>query len=155
MPVVNKKEFADYVEKVTHKDYKARHEFVRVGTLPNRVMNDAAVKALNPINNEIHISDHQLRHALRDVKTGKGTALPIDVTKNLPEKLDTARWFYDSKFNNLMAVFDAENKGFVGKSVLTINFKKRKESLNAVVTSGMIEEKILGMDIYREIVNTP
>ena len=153
--MIDKQAFADFVEKVTAEDYKARHEFVRVGTLPNFVMTDRAVIALEPINNEIYVSDHQLRHALRDVKTGKGTALPIDVTKNLPEKIESARWFYDSKFNNILAVFDIESVGFVGKSALAINFKKRKNSLNTIVTSGMIEEKILGMAIYREIVNTP
>lgn len=153
--MIDKQAFADFVEKVTAENYKARHEFMRVGTLPDFVMADSAVKALEPVNNEIHISDHQLRHALREVKTGKGTALPIDITKNLPEKIESARWFYDSKFNNLLAVFDIEKDGFVGKSALAINFKKRKESLNTIVTSGMIEEKILGMDIYREILNTP
>ena len=73
--------FADFVERVTMETYKARHEFVCVGTLPAYVMDDFAVLALEPTNNEIHMSDHQLRHSLRDFKTKKGVALSIDMAK--------------------------------------------------------------------------
>ena len=43
----------------------------------------------------------------------------------------------------------------VGKSVVVINFKKKKESLNVVVTSGIINPDHLRNERYREIKNTP
>lgn len=147
--------FADFVERVTMETYKARHEFVCVGTLPAYVMDDFAVLALEPTNNEIHMSDHQLRHSLRDFKTKKGVALSIDMAKKLPDHLSDAQWFYDSKHNNILAIFEMNVAEIVGKSVVVINFKKKKESLNVVVTSGIINPDHLRNERYREIKNTP
>ena len=147
--------FAEFVERVTMETYKARHEFVCVGTLPAYVMNDVAVLALEPINNEIHISDHQLRHSLRDFKTQKGVALSIDTAKKLPHHLSHAQWFYDSNHNNILAIFEMNVAEIVGKSVVVINFKKKKESLNVIVTSGIINPDHLRNERYREIKNTP
>jgi hypothetical protein len=153
MPVVNKKEFADYVEKVTAEDYKARHEFVRVGSLPDFVMADNAVTELNPINNEIHVSDYQLKHAQRNQKSAP---LNIDDVKKLPDKLENARWFYDSNLNNLTAVFDIESIKDVGKAIVVINFSRsKKEIYNAIKTSGVIDILTLNMKNYREIKDEP
>lgn len=149
--MIDKQAFADFVEKVTVEDYKARHEFVRVGTLPDYVMVDSAVIALNPIDNEINISDHQIRHATRDFKTGRGAALSIDIIKQLPDKLENAEFIYDSKHNNLLAVFDIEQDDKIGKSVLAINFKKGKSLFNSIVTSGVVPIRALAIEIYRKI----
>ncbi len=147
--------FAEFVERVTMETYKARHEFVCLGILPAYVMDDVAVLALGPINNEIHISDHQLRHSLRDFKTKKGVALSIDTAKKLPHHLSHAKWFYDSNHNNILAIFEMNVAEIVGKSVVVINFKKKKESLNVIVTSGIINPDHLRNERYREIKNTP
>jgi hypothetical protein len=130
------------------------HE-ICVGTLPAYVMDDVAVLALEPINNEIQMSDHQLRHSLRDFKTKKGVALSIDTAKKLPDHLSDAQWFYDSKHNNILAIFEMNVAEIVGKSVVVINFKKKKESLNVIVTSGIINPDHLRNERYREIKNTP
>ena len=114
-----------------------------------------AVLALEPTNNEIHMSDHQLRHSLRDFKTKKGVALSIDMAKKLPDHLSDAQWFYDSKHNNILAIFEMNVAEIVGKSVVVINFKKKKESLNVIVTSGIINPDHLRNERYREIKNTP
>lgn len=146
--MIDKKAFADFVEKVTAENYKARHEFVRVGTLPDFVMADAAVIALEPINNEIHVSDYQLKHAQRNKKSAP---LPLEIVKQLPEKLENSRWFYDSILNNLTAVFDVGTEKIVGKAIVVINFDRNKKTCNAVKTSGEIDISTLKMRNYREI----
>lgn len=150
--MIDKQAFADYVEKVTYKDYKARHEFVRVGTLPDFVMADSAVKELEPINNEIHVSDYQLRHSQRNEKIAP---LPLEQLKNLPEKLDNSRWFYDKSHDNLIAVFDIGLDGKLGKSAKIVNFKRKNFLGNAIVTTGIIDEFDLNNPNYIEISETP
>lgn len=148
---IDKQAFSQWVNEVVKADYKARHEFKQVGVLPDLVMADSDVVALNPIGNEILISDHQLRHSVRDFKSGKGTALSPSIINQLPSKLENARWFFDSRHNNLLAVFDVSASTHLGKSVVVINFEKKKQLLNAIVTSGLITDRTLNMDIYREI----
>ncbi len=82
-------------------------------------------------------------------------ALSIDTAKKLPDHLSEAKWFYDSKHNNILAVFEMNVAEIVGKSVVVINFKKKKESLNVIVTSGIINPDHLRNEKYREIKNTP
>ncbi len=153
--MIDREAFANWTDKVTKPNYKARHEFMQVWTLPDYVMADSAVQALNPLNDEIHISDHQLRHAMREIKNLRGASLPENLVRRLPDKLENARWFYDSKHGNLLAVFNVDITNTVGKSVLVINFKKGKISKNAIVTSGIIEPAHLTNPIYREINETP
>ena len=151
MDTIDKKAFSDWTKQVTQKDYKARHEFKQVGVIPDYVMNDKAVKALNPVNNEIHISDHQLRHSVRETKKNVGTALSLSIVKQLPLNIESADYFFDSKQNNLLAVFDVGDGKNVGKSVIVIDFKKGKKSYNSIVTSGVIDPTTLGMRIYTKI----
>lgn len=148
---LNHEAFKRWAEKVTAIDYKARHEFMSVGTLPGFVLKDADVAALKPISDEIHISDHQLRHSIRDIKAKRNAALPIEVIAELPSYLRNARWFYDSKHKNICAVFDAKND-VTGKSVIHINFEKGKILRNAVVTSGIIDAcDMNNAALFREI----
>ena len=69
-------------------------------------MNDEAVKALNPVNNEIHVSDYQLRHSLRKFKNEKGATVPMSEIKQLPTKLEGAKWIYDHVHENVLAIFE-------------------------------------------------
>lgn len=147
--------FVDFVDKVTANDYKARHEFVYVGTLPHYVMADAAIVALAPMSNEIHVSDYQLRHSQRSEKS---VPLSLEDLKLLPSKLEIASWFYDSSHNNLIATFDilSEMENDIGKVAIKINFaKKKKLTNNSIVTSGVIEASTLKMKIYREMKDEP
>lgn len=151
---MEKEKFAEFVEKATIEDYKARHEFVRVGTLPAFVMVDSAITALEPINNEIHVSDYQLNHSIRDAKKNHNADLPIDTIKILPEKIETARWFYDEENKNVLAVFFYDdNKS--GKSAIKFNHKRKKFIGNVIATSGTLDPNHLKNKRYREIKNTP
>lgn len=160
--MIDKKAFADWIEMIAPREYKARHEYMLAGTFPDYVMTDADVMELKPINNEINISDHQLRHSLRPFKENeKNATVPIESIKQLPEKLESARWFYDKKHDNVLAVFDVELSEKIGKSAIAINFKKKKgrELVNAIVTSGIIKNEDFEAGIkngtYRELKNTP
>ncbi|MDQ5939397.1 MAG: hypothetical protein QG557_344 [Pseudomonadota bacterium] len=117
--VYYKKAFIDFVEKVTDYDYKARHEFVLVGRLPDYVMADSAIVALEPMSNEIYVSDYQLRHSQRPEKS---VPLSLEDLTLLPSKLEIARWFYDSSHNNLIATFDvlSELDNDIGKAAIKI-----------------------------------
>jgi hypothetical protein len=148
--MIDKQGFADFVEKVTVEGYKARHEFIKVGELPDFVMIDSEVMALTPPNNEIHVSDHELRHANRELKSAP---LPLEIVKQLPDKLENARWFYDSSHKNIVAFFDIGESADIGKAVVVINFSRKKkiEAKNSIVTSGIIADFTIGMDVYREL----
>ena len=149
--IIDKSAFSTWVDEALKPDYKARHEFKQVGVLPDFVMTDSDVLALKPVSNQVFISDYQLRHSQRSQKS---SPLPIDILKQLPEKLESSRWFFDASHENLIAVFDVQNSTDIGKAVLQINFfRKKKEKLNVVVTSGMIDKSTLLMSVYREITN--
>jgi hypothetical protein len=146
--------FAAWLSGVIKPDYKFRHEFQQVGCFPDFVMQDMDIRRLNPLTNEIYISDHQVRHSLRPAKVAAGKALPMSEIQQLPDKLAHARWFFDSTKQNVMAVFALETDA-IGKSVIVINFQKHKTLYNTVVTSGVIEERVLGMRNYRELKKAP
>ena len=142
IPIMNRidiKDFSDWTKQVTQNDYKARHDFKQVGVIPDYVLNDKSVDALTPVNNEIHVSDHQLRHSVRLEKDKRGATLPIEILQNLPRKLEEARWYYDEKHKNICAVFDIKENDMTGKSVISINFFKGKTRRNSIVTSGSIK----------------
>ena len=152
MDTIDKKAFSDWTKQVTQKDYKARHEFKQVGIIPDHVLNDKSVHALIPVNNEIHVSDHQLRHSVRIEKDKRGATLPIDIIQDLPSKLKEASWFYDKKHKNICAVFDIKENDMTGKSVISINFLKGKARRNSIVTSGSIKpEDMNNKELFREI----
>jgi len=145
------KDYEKWAKQILQPDYKARHEFRQVGVLPDFVMRDKDVKTLKPVNNEVYISDHQIRHSVRDAKAARNAVLPVEVISNLPGYLRDARWFYDSKHYNLIAAFDVGMMDLTGKSIIAINFSKKKYTFNSVVTSGLVQAINLGAENYREL----
>ncbi len=153
MPRMEKyqQDYKYWANQVLKPDYKARHEFRQVGVLPDFVMGNEDVKKLNPVSNAIYISDHQLRHSVRDAKAARNAVLPVEVISNLPGYLRDACWFYDSKHHNLIAAFDVGMMDLTGKSIIAINFSKKKYTFNSVVTSGLVQAINLGAENYREL----
>lgn len=101
---------------------------------------------------EIHISDKQLRHGYRPGKKARGAALPADVLAALPEKLEGAAWYFDATHGNVFAVFDTEggNEGEVGKAVVQFNYTYHRQTYNAVITTGVIQNfNLNGIGIRR------
>jgi hypothetical protein len=143
--------FATWSQAVIGENYRARHEFRRAGQLPGFVLDDADVSALEPRSADIHISDYQLRHSLREIKSKRGASLPLSVLASLPDELESARWFFDSRHKNLLAAFSEEIKGKTGKAVVSVNFHRGKADYNAITTTGLIEPFNLSDPSLREI----
>ena len=141
--------FGHWAKRVTGSDYKPSHAYRQVGQLPAFVLADAAVAQLSPVSALIHISDYQLRHALRPVKQSRGAALPAHVVAQLPDSLGNARWFYDSHHGNLIAAFDSG--GSMAKAAVVINFVKKNVRRNTIVTLGLVDVRNLGERRLREI----
>ena len=141
--------FSHWAQRVIAPDYKPSHVYRQIGLLPEFVLSDVEVAKLSPVNAMIHISDYQLRHAIRPVKQSRGAALPLSAVEQLPGNLDKARWFYDSRHDNLIAAFDG---GYgTAKAVVSINFIKKNIRRNTIVTMGMIDARHLGERYLREI----
>ncbi len=146
-----KREYSDWARAVLADDYRARHEFRRVGFLPARVMADTDVQALRPVGDEIEISDHQLRHGRRPAKIRRGQALTVDELALLPAELEKALWLFDSVDKNLLAVFEVTRAEGVGKAAIRVNHVRGGTEYNAVVTTGFLSERNLKAVRYREI----
>lgn len=134
-----KQEFADWTARVLSDGYLARHEFKKVGYLPQRVLDDADVARIGVLGSKIEISDYLLRHGNRTSKDGRGAALEKPVLSQLPVKLENADWYFDAKHGNVIASFAIDKDGKVGKAVVQFNYTRRKEKRNAVITTGTIE----------------
>lgn len=146
-----KKEYADWSHKVLAEDYRVRHEFKRVGFLPDRVMQDAEVKALHPQGNEIEISDVLLRHGRRPDKARRGHALSLEDAMKLPALMESAVWYFDSKHRNLIGATAIASGVMLGKVAVQINYQRRGDQYNAVVTTGLVDEADMNAPWYREI----
>lgn len=146
-----KADFAQWATVVLVEGYRAQHQFKPVGYLPERVLADADVQALELQSDEIEISDFLLRHGMRQAKTGRGAALSVEQMAILPEMLESARWFYDSSHGNIIAVSVMDDSERLVKMVVHINYQRRKELHNAVVTTGIIQSADIKAPWYREI----
>lgn len=135
-----KQEFADWTTRVLSDGYLARHEFKRVGYLPQRVLDDADVVKIGVAGNEIEVSDYLLRHGNRATKDGRGAALPLSVVAELPAKLENAIWTFDPIHKNVCAFFEVEREvDVVGKAVVHFNYARKGKEHNAVITMGIVQ----------------
>lgn len=120
-----------------------------VGYLPERVLDDKDVAALVPMGDEISISDYLLRHGHRAIKEAHHTALSVEILAGLPDHIDGARWFYDDRHKNVMAVFDIGVAGKLGKAAVEFNYLRKGQARNAVITTGVISST--DINGFREI----
>lgn len=95
-------------------------------------------------NAAIWLRDHELVHALREAKTDRGTALPMDVWRDLPRHLEGARAFLDTQDRAL--VYEVDAGGDIGKVVVRVNYNetgrfdgaRRRVSSNFIRTGGLV-----------------
>jgi len=146
-----KQDFAQWANQVIDTDYKARHEFKRVGTLPDFVMADEAVKVLSPKSDTLEISDYLLRHGQRQNKSGRHASLPLEEIMQLPVKIAIANWVYDAQHKNIIGFFDINHEENIGKAVVTFNYDRKGVLHNAVVTTGVVNKADAKSRWYREI----
>ena len=140
LPESEKQEFANWTACVLSDGYLAKHEFKRVGYLPQRVLNDAEVAKIGVAGNEIEVSDYLLRHGNRAAKDGRGAALPLSVVADLPQKLENAIWTFDPVHKNVCAFFEIEREtDVVGKAVVHFKYARKGKEHNAVITMGVVK----------------
>lgn len=152
LSALQKTEFTQWAQEVLQDDYRVKNDYALVGFLPQEVLADMQVIQLFLQGTEIHISDKQLRHGYRPGKKARGAALPADVLAVLPEKLEGAAWYFDATHGNVFAVFDTEggNEGEVGKAVVQFNYTYHRQTYNAVITTGVIQNfNLNGIGIRR------
>lgn len=148
---VQKADFSKWVTEVAGENYKASNTFNKVGVLPNYVLEDSSVAALKPSGDDLHISDYEVRHGVREAKRKRGAALPADVLANLPGALEGARWFYDETHDNIFSAFEIGEADRIGKAVVHLNYTRKKVAYNALITTGVVQRQNLKEAGYREI----
>ena len=90
-------------------------------------------------NAAVWLRDHELAHALRDTKAGRGAALGIDIWRKLPALLDAAQAWLDTQDQALLYEIDAGDQ--VGKVVVRVNYnaKGQFDGQRARITSNFIQ----------------
>jgi hypothetical protein len=102
----------------------------------------------------IWLRDHELVHAIRDSKTGRGASLSLAVWLDLPKHLETAMPYLDTADTALLYAFTLP--GEIGKVVVRINHLekvrdngvRKKINSNFIVTGGIIAEENLAGSRY-------
>lgn len=146
-----KLQFAQWAVSVLVDSYKAHNEFVLVGFLPKKVMDDLDVQAIGVSGNNIEVSDYLLRHGHRQNKKGRNANLSMQALANLPDNLENATWMFDPQHQNINAFFpigDAEN---VGMAAIQFKYVRKGKLHNAVVTTGIVKNSNVKDGGKREI----
>lgn len=146
-PYLLKEQFAKYqamATEVTTAGYQVKNTGVMAHVLTGATVSHMEELSQPLQTAAIYMVDADLIHALRDVKTARGAALPIDIWLNLPKYLADADIYYDMQDPALVFAIDAE--GVVGKVVVRVNYAKKirlegkRENLKAnfVSTGGLL-----------------
>ncbi|MBL8351208.1 MAG: hypothetical protein JNL87_12960 [Burkholderiaceae bacterium] len=105
-------------------------------------------------NAAVWLRDHELVHALRDSKVGRGKVLPLAVWRDLPALLARAPAWLDTQDHALLYSIDAG--AALGKVVVRVNYNEKgrfgglraRITSNFIQTGGLIEERNLAGDRY-------
>lgn len=107
---------------------------------------------------DVWLRDSELIHALRDAKTGRGTALSLQTWRDLPVLMPLATVYLDTADLALIYVFDTADG--LGKLAVRVNFvskvqtgsgQRSKLTSNFIRTGGLIEERNMGESRYIEL----
>lgn len=109
-------------------------------------------------NAAVWLRDQELVHALREAKAVRGTTLPVDVWRRLPDLLDAAAAYLDDQDQALVYVIDAG--GAVGKVVVRVNYNAKGQlggermriTSNFIRTGGIVDlPDIAGNARYKKL----
>jgi SPP1 gp7 family putative phage head morphogenesis protein len=124
---------------------------VRIGRLPEDVKGFVRKKGIEPITDEIYMTDKQIHHALRSAKQKAGKAVTAEQLAALPSLLNDCEVYWDEKAGNIQ--FITRQDGKVQKFVASLNYVAKiqgeKKTINAFITAGTLDESTLGM--YKKI----
>lgn len=101
---------------------------------------------------DIWLRDAELIHALRDSKTSRGGALPVEVWRNISNLLDEAAPYWDTLDEGLIYVINVGDD--VGKVVVRVNFtskvraggQRNRLTSNFIRTGGVLKAENIQND---------
>jgi hypothetical protein len=123
--------------------------------LPSATIQDLEMNGHTLENSAVLLRDHELLHALRPAKDGRGQALPEDVWLNLPDHLAGADIYLDIQDAALVYAFDYDEHK--GKIVVKVNYsekirtedgKRARVVGNFISTGGVVEAYNLTSNKY-------
>lgn len=138
------KSYESFVDEVI-KDKKYYKNIVAAGAIDYNVHTFLKQKNITPSTPHIYLSKHSLLHMIRESKKQRGSSLSIMEIKNIPQALkDPFMILYDTKHKNILYILDS-NKG--NKTIIEVNYKYKKESVNMIITSGKVDMETLQGEI--------
>jgi hypothetical protein len=133
------------VANATAQTLRASGDAAMVHVVAPATVSDLAAHGVALQNAAVWMRDAELLHALRNTKTARGAALPIDVWRDLPRLLETADPYLDTRDQALLYAIDLGPRW--GKVVVRINFNEKgrfdgvrdRIVSNFVQTGGMVD----------------
>ena len=124
---------------------------VMIGKLDDGIKKFVRKKGIEPLTDEIYMTDKQIHHALRTVKQRAGKAVTAEQIAALPSLMDGCEVYWDEKAGNIQ--FITRQDGKVQKFVVSLNYLTKiqgeKMTVNVFITAGTLDESTLGM--YKKI----
>lgn len=120
---------------------------VKIGNLEKPVLRFIEKRGITPVSDEIFVTDHRIKHAIRENKTDKGKAVNPDHLADALSDLGRLEVYWDEKQKGLWYVETVD--GITNKYVFRINEKIKADgqriTVNSFVTAGIIDKRNLNM----------
>lgn len=120
---------------------------VKIGNLDRSVLRFIEKRGITPISDEIFVTDHRIKHAIRENKTNKGKAVNPEHLADALSGLGRMEVYWDEKQKGLWYVETVD--GTTNKYVFRINEKIKADgqriTVNSFVTAGIIDKRNLNM----------
>lgn len=135
------KSWQNWLKQVEKRDKPAGYAH-SVGLLPQELELPLAAKGKTPKNALMVIQDHQINHLKgthkKADKTGKAKAVPDNWLEELPLLIqDYQAILYDSSKENLLIVTKEQMDGKRGRLVMEVNYKRKGQIYNPIISAGL------------------
>ena len=122
-------------------------QVVKIGNLDRSVLRFIEKRGITPVSDEIFVTDHRIKHAIRENKTNKGKAVNPEHLADALSDLGRMEVYWDEKLKSLWYIDTVD--GITNKYVFRINEKIKatgqKITVNSFVTAGIIDKSTLKM----------
>lgn len=120
---------------------------VKIGNLEKPVLRFIEKRGITPVSDEIFVTDHRIKHAIRENKTNKGKAVNPEHLADALSDLGRMEVYWDGKLKGLWYIDTMD--GITNKYVFRVNEKIKangqKITVNSFVTAGIIDKSTLKM----------
>lgn len=118
---------------------RAGGQAVQLHTVEPATVQALAERGVVLENAAVWMRDTELLHAIRDTKTDRGAALPMEVWSELPRLLETATPYLDTRDQALVYAIDLGKRW--GKVVVRVNYneKGRFDGVRARIVSNFVQ----------------